>query len=159
MLSRKTLFEFSAEPFLLYVGVLRELVESTFRTSIADPALESRALIGAHELLENALLRATGKVFRFQVDMVFSEPPYIELSTRNTASDWDRAMVQRVVKELSAAADPAVHYREMMIAIANQVDSGCLGLGRIRAEAGMELSCEVVDETISVFARLTLSSS
>jgi hypothetical protein len=151
-----SVLDVTAEAKQAIVSPLREFVTDFFGIAINDLDKASRIEVACHELLENAIKGATAGTFTFRAQITPGPEPVIELRTSNRASGWDIAMLQRVVRELRSAANPLQHYLQMMALTAGQTEGSGLGLGRIRAEANMEIGCEAQGDIVSVFARMTL---
>jgi hypothetical protein len=79
----------------------------------------------------------------------------VAIDTRNRAREEQATSLQRRLDEIAAAPDAAEHYQLLMRRTVKQSEGSGLGLGRIRAEADMSLSCRVLADIVHVYARAT----
>jgi hypothetical protein len=146
-------------PDLDFVGKVRQFVGELTSNSRATGDWTAQIEIAVHEMLENAVKSAS--IGLVKVSMRLLEGPgglEVELRTENRAKDGDLRALEVSVSRAQAAADPFAYYLELMRATVGKESSG-LGLGRIRAEAGMSVFCEVVGDRACVIARGTMGEA
>jgi len=135
---------------------VRRFVSDLFTQVLDDPDLASRIVVATHELLENAASYSLDGRSVVSVSLRRSEGgTEVAIDTQNRASALQAATLQDRIDEIVAAPDPASHYQELMRRTARQPGGSGLGLGRVRAEADMSLSCRVAADTVFVSARAT----
>jgi len=70
----------------------------------------------------------------------------------NRAAARDVDGVRVALDELRAARDPEQHYQVLMRRSVHRTDGSGLGLGRVRAESGMDVSYEIHEDEVHVRA-------
>ena len=151
-----TYFELRFEPSLDQVSIVRQFVGEFYQRVLDDPDLVSRVALAAHELLENAVKYANGGSSQIRMEVHNSaHAPRVEVITRNQAMpDHARVLLARI-DEMTAAPDASGYYQALLRKSAKSVAMGGLGLGRIAAEAEMELTGSFEDHVVEVRASAT----
>lgn len=151
---RNARFELCFSPDATSIPLVRRFVLDFYAQVLRDAELASRLCMAAHELLENAVSYSTDGRPRLVIDVQHAEGAFdVVISTENRAGATDVEVLQRRLEALAAAPDPAAHYYALMRESARRKTGSGLGLGRVRAEADMELSCQVEEGTVRVYAR------
>lgn len=154
--NERAFFEMSFCPSLEFVSLVRRFIGTFYLHVLGDADLASRVALATHELLENAVKYSSdGEANIRLVIAALTTHPMIELRTRNRTSPGQAAALARNIQEMNALKDPFNSYQTLMRRSANSGVTGGLGLGRIAAEAEMEVSCDVHDDMVEVFARTT----
>ena len=131
----------------------RKFVSDLLDSIRVDADATSRVALATHELLENTLRHS--KDGRARLALVLDETQdgwRIAVRLCNRA-DKDRIDdVRRRVESLASAEDPMPVYLALMLESAQREDGSGLGLARIRAEADMQLSCDVDGDLVTIVA-------
>jgi hypothetical protein len=146
-------------PDLDFVGKVRQFVGDLTSNSRATGDWKAQIEIAVHEMLENAVKSTSQGLVK--VSMRLLEGPAgleVELRTENRARANDLRALQSSVDKAQSAADPFAYYLELMRETVGKENSG-LGLGRIRAEAGMSVACEIEGDRACVIARGTMGDA
>jgi hypothetical protein len=176
-----TSFELAIAPDQTLVATVRRFVGELCARVLDDPDITSRVIVATHELLDNAVRHASTpwSVFgdtsalgstnvlamtRSSADALahtttirvelerHSDDVGVVIQTRNRI-DADRGrMLKRLFEEMQAASDRAAFYREL-IGRAARMDGWGLGLGRVYAEAGMDLTRRLEDDIVVIRAQ------
>ena len=100
--------------------------------------------MAAHELAENTAKYSTAAEVWLEIEIVEANGAYaVKIRTRNHTSPERLSDVARRVEELALADDPSAHYDQLLEQSLGRQGVSGLGLARIRAEAGLVLSCSV----------------
>lgn len=134
--------EFSFQPNPELVSVVRRFLAEFYERMLQDRETVARIGLAAHELLENAIKYAQTGETRIGV-RIWTEGhhAFVTICTENRASHENVEAVKQAVEEVQSAADPFVHYLDMMHRSSKLVHGSGLGLARIRAEAEMDVGC------------------
>jgi hypothetical protein len=121
----------------------------TERMALAlDMDTRSRVSMAAHELFENAIKFSNDGHARLHVQIEQS-PFCVSIVTTNRTDHQNRQTIVEL-SERMASASPMEHYLRLM----KSSQRGGLGIGRVAAEAEMHVTIEVVDNIVTVKARL-----
>jgi anti-sigma regulatory factor (Ser/Thr protein kinase) len=134
------------------ISLVRRFIESFF-TYYLDEESAYRIGLATHELIDNAVRCAAPGQISFCIET--SEDALV-IHTRNRAGAGDIAVLERAIAEMGDHCDPLAHYVSLMDRTAGCGRTSGLGLGRIRAEANMTLSCETEADMVWVRARMPL---
>ena len=148
--SPDTYFEMSFAPSIELVSVVRRFVGTFYERALASPELAQRAALAAHELLENAVKYSTDGETTIRMDVQRHPRPKVVIRTRNRASPANAENLRARLAELNASSDITQHYMTLLrrsVKIANSEGRGGLGLGRIAAEADMDLTVSIDEAT------------
>ena len=146
-------FQVSFRPSLTLVSTVRRFTEQFYARMLDDRALSSRVALATHELLENAVAYATDGETSVRVEL---EADAVAVKTWNRAAPARLADLVERIDRLNAAPDPDAYYRQAIEETARRTDGSGLGLVRVRAEAEMAVTCEVVDDRVCIQARARL---
>ena len=155
----RTEVSFSLERSHSLAGKIANWLIDFCQMTIGDRETTSRLHMAAHELVENVLkYGSTPEVgLDFELERNAGES-IVRLRTRNTAAPEQLAEVMRRVTELRAAVDPVAYYDRLIRSTASVIGMSGLGLARIRAEAGLDVSCSVQGREVSIVVQATVRS-
>ena len=132
-------------------SIVRRFVEESFENLVEDPDVVHRVSLAVHELLENAAKYAvggkTGLSVHFEID-----GPCASIKVTNQATPDNIARLQACVAEIQAAAEPFVHYQNLMRKTVGIAQESGLGLARIRAEGELNLSLNIDGSMVTIVA-------
>lgn len=132
----------------LVVDVCSEYIESFDTTHQLVTAVQ--------ELLENLVkyseLGAAALDFEL---LVVDGQPTVRIGTMNRASAAHLSEAQQILERVISAPDPLELFQSLVSSSGDRKGSG-LGLVRLRAEAGLELSYTVSDDRLEIEARRTV---
>ena len=137
------------------VSTIRRFVTALYERLIQDPEGISRVALAVHELVENAVKYSQGGSTGLRVE-VFERGGSlgVAVTTRNMASREHAGVLRTMLEELNRGTDPFEAYHQAMLRSLTDEDSSRLGLARLRAEAGMQLSIEEgLDGELALVAR------
>lgn len=134
---------------------IREFLANTYGPLIRDTQAESVITLAAHELVENIIkYGANGpRSLTVQLDGRKRE---VHLVTENEATPGQISRLRTKMDRICESEEPEALYDQFIAESAELEDESGLGLIRIRAEADMDLSYEVVGNTVRIQATLRL---
>jgi hypothetical protein len=145
-------FGLQLQPQPRMVSVVRRFVEESFEKMVGDPEAVHRVSLAVHELLENAAKYAvgdkTGLTVRF--DGKGAGGASIKLTNQTTPEHVER--LRACIEAIQAAAEPFVHYQNLMRKTFGVEEESGLGLARIRAEGELKLSLEIRGNMVTIVA-------
>ena len=145
--------EIFLKPSVRFVSLARRFVYDVYTDILKDTELAWRLGMATHELLENAVKYASdgAMTLRITTERV-REQEMLVLSVSNTASPANAQILAGAFEEMGRYEKMSDYY-EMLVKRASEREEGSgLGLGRIRMEASMSLSCEVNDNVVCIKA-------
>src|SRR5262245_57772464 len=146
--------ELTFAPSLELVSLVRRLVAAVAEQVLTEPDLVSRIGLAAHELVENAIKYSGGGEITVYLEVAgAARPNQVTLRTRNRVSTAHAATLANNIAEIAASRDPATFFQTLMERSLRTGKPGGLGLGRIAAEAEMQLSCVRTGDVVEVAAR------
>jgi hypothetical protein len=132
-------FEMSFCPSLDLVSVVRRFVGAFYEHVLTDRELASRVALAAHELLENAVKYSIDGETSIRMDVLGHGE--ITIRTRNRANADHARVLESRLRALAASGDPDAFYQSLFRSSVGKPDQrGGLGLGRVAAEAEMDLT-------------------
>lgn len=144
-------FGLQLQPQPRMVSVVRRFVAESCEKMVGDPTTVHRVSLAVHELLENAAKYAvgekTGLTVRFESD---GSGASIRLTNQTTPEHVAR--LRASVEAIQSAAEPFLHYQNLMRRSFGVVEESGLGLARIRAEAELKLSLEIRGNMVTIVA-------
>jgi hypothetical protein len=145
-------FRFPAEPG--FVSILRRFVSDFCAQRLGCPEAAQRVALTTHELLENAVMYSRNGKSTLRVEVRTEGPrAIVSLRTHNQATAEDIEALEGRLREIHEATDPAAYYQMVMRQSSRLRDRSGLGLARIRAEAGSQMSFErESDDSVTVLA-------
>ncbi|MDF2693332.1 MAG: hypothetical protein K0S65_1715 [Labilithrix sp.] len=130
------------------VATVRRFVGELCVRVLIDPDVTSRVVIATHELLDNAVRHAAGDASGIRVELArFGEEVGVVIVTRNRIDEVHGRVLQGVLDEMHTSADRETFYRDLLGRVARMDGSG-LGLARVFAEAGMNVSSRREEDVV-----------
>jgi hypothetical protein len=147
-------FELSFSPNARLVSTVRRFVSSFYADALESADFTSQLALAAHELLENAVRYSADSKTSIRIG-IKRTPSGVRatIETHNRAPAASIASLRAMVDEIAAAPDPDAHYQLLMRRSAKRTDGSGLGLGRVRAEGGMAISCQIDNDAVRVRAQ------
>jgi two-component sensor histidine kinase len=145
--------ELMFRPNVDLVSIVRRFVTEFYHCVFVDPETSSRLALATHELLENAVKYSTTGETRLRVQVGRNVRPCpVSIRTWNDANPAQIEVLGEIFGALNAAQDAFAYYQQQMHQTVHREDGSGLGLARIRAEADMNLKCEVTGSTVCIVA-------
>ena len=144
-------FGLQLQPQPRMVSIVRRFIEESFEKMVADPDAVHRVSLAVHKLLENAAKYAVGDKTDLTVRFESNGPAArIKLTNQSTSEHIER--LRASIGAIQAAAEPFVHYQNLMRGTLGTEAGSGLGLARIRAEGEFSLSLEVDGSMVTIVA-------
>jgi anti-sigma regulatory factor (Ser/Thr protein kinase) len=144
--------ELSFAPSIELISIVRRFVGHFFELALASAETSARLAMAVHELLENAVKFSVDGDSSIRVDMTPQDGvTEVLVSTRNRATSEDIEALEDVFRMLEASGSPMAFYIKLMER-STRSELSQLGIGRVCAEAGMQMSVARVDDVITVKA-------
>ena len=152
--SEDALFELRFQPSVALVSTVRRFVTDFYRELFLDADVSHKLAMATHEMLENTVHYSIDRRSELVISLHRVGTQYVvTIRTKNRASDERLHKVRCALDEVVSAEDPGALYNELVRRAAKRRDGGSgLGLGRIRAEADLELSYAIEGDTVVVTA-------
>lgn len=144
-------FGLQLQPQPRMVSVVRRFVEESFEKMVGDADAVHRVSLAVHELLENAAKYAVGDQTGLTVHFD-AQGPTASIKLTNQTTPEHIARLRACIDAIQAAAEPFVHYRNLMRSTCSMDAESGLGLARIRAEGELNLSLEIRGNTVTIIA-------
>jgi hypothetical protein len=126
---------------------------------LGDAEVTSRMTLATHELLENAVRYSSDGNTSIRIGVQRADDVVlVTIDTRNRAPTEHIQVLCGTLDEIAAAPDPAQHYQTMMRRSSKHREGSGLGLGRIRAEGGMEMAYRVDGDIVFLRAHARFSA-
>lgn len=146
--------ELSFSPTVRLVTTVRRFVENFYNEVLGDADVTARLTLATHELLENAVRYSLDGHTSIRIGVERRDGNvHVSIDTKNRAPSEHIQTLSVILDEIARATDPGEHYQEMMRRSSLQAQGSGLGLGRIRAESGMQMSYRVEGDLVSLTAR------
>ena len=134
------------------VATVRRFVGELCVRVLVDPDITSRVVVATHELLDNAVRHAVSDASGIRVEVArFGEEVGVVILTRNRIDDDRSRMLQGLLDTMHSSADRGAFYCDLLARAARKEGAG-LGLGRVYAEAGMNVSSRREQDVVIVRA-------
>jgi hypothetical protein len=135
------------------ISALRHFIEEYLERTVHDADITARVTMAAHELLENAIQGSIGPRIDLRMGITVRNPDIrVIIETKNEALRDEHDVARALIDELSNAVDANDQYLDLMKrSLARKQGSG-LGLGRIRSEAQMSLTCAMAGKFTTIRA-------
>ena len=142
--------EVGFSPTIALISVVRTFV-SDFYARVLSSNLREMVAMATHELLENAVKYAIDDRATLRIDVEHREPAdRVSIRIRNRSAPANIQPLREVLARMREQPDPLAHYVALMHETAKRKHGSGLGLARIRAEAGMELSLELEGDVVCI---------
>jgi hypothetical protein len=155
--THEAFFELRFSPDVALVASIRRFVGDFYVRLLGNADVAQGLAMATHEMLENAVSYSYDQRSEFRISVRRGvDAAYVALETKNRATPDRMDLVRRALDEVVGATDPAKLYLDQMRRAAKRRDGGSgLGLGRIRAEADLELAYEIDGDLLTLTARGT----
>jgi two-component sensor histidine kinase len=152
-MSEKPTLDFGLElrPQPRMVSVVRRFVAESFEKMVGDPTAVHRVSLAVHELLENAAKYAVGEKTGLAVHFA-GDGSGASIRLTNQTTPEHIARLRACIESIQSAAEPFVHYQNLMRRSFGVTEESGLGLARIRAEAELKLSLEIRGNMVTIVA-------
>ncbi len=146
-------------PTLRLVTVVRRLVRDLFSEILYDADATASVAMAAYELLENTVKYSIDGASRLtiQVDEEATGRRVL-VETSNTSRPSDVARVEELVRRM-AVEDPMQEYVALMGETVSCAEGSGLGIARLRAEAGLRMSCRMEGRSLVIAAEMFVPTS
>jgi hypothetical protein len=145
--------ELTFSPNVELISVVRTFVKQFYDRVLEDADLTWRLALAAHELLENAVKFAVDNTTRLHLQVQREQAAVVvRIMTKNRASAETIEGLHETIRGIRASADPVAHYQTMMRASIRRASGSGLGLGRIQAEAMLQLEYSVDGDAVELRA-------
>lgn len=115
--------------------------------------LSGKVALATHELLENAVAYASDGLAGVHIEV--TDDNLLVRTWNRTSPDHLAALIARI-DEMNRVEDPDEYYQLMLNKTAYRTDGSGLGLARVRAEAEMTVTYEVVRDQLHIKASAPL---
>ena len=150
--------EITLKPSVRFISLARRFVYDAYTDILKNPDLAWRLGMATHELLENAVKYASDGAMTLRITTETHDgKDNLVLSVSNRTTPENAKTLAVAFAEMAKYDSPSDYY-EMLVQRAAERDLGSgLGLGRIRMEASMTLSCQVDNDMICIRAVTPIS--
>ncbi|MCW5835279.1 MAG: ATP-binding protein [Labilithrix sp.] len=148
-----TAFELSVWPDPTIIASVRRFVAELCGRVLADGDITARVVVATHELLDNAVRYATRDASRIRVELHHLDRDVgVVIATKNRIDEDRGRELRRRLDEMRASSDRGAYYRALLRRAAEGVEGAGLGLGRVHAEAGLDVSGRFDDDSVLIRA-------
>ncbi|MBX3198054.1 MAG: ATP-binding protein [Labilithrix sp.] len=145
-----TAFELSVSPDPTLIASVRRFVAELCGRVLADGDITARVVVATHELLDNAVRYATRDASRIRVELHhLGADVGVVIVTKNRLDEDRGRDLRRLLDDMKASSDRRAYYTALMRRVA---DGAGLGLGRVHAEAGLDLSGRFEEDSVLIRA-------
>jgi len=136
------------------LGSIVQIVTDFCRNVVDDQETHFAFQLAAYELIENLVKYSSGERVIVRVE-VESTPlgPNIVLATENEATSERLSDVNARLHAAESAADPIVHFDQLVQESLASPGESRLGLGRLRAEGDLVVTHTINNETLRIEVR------
>lgn len=155
-----THLDLSFSPDVAVVSAVRRFVMDFYRVlGIDEPAIGNLGL-ATQELTENAIKFSSDGEPRLRIELAtFGDHSMLTVRTQNRASPGNLLVLEKVFQDLRTASDPRAHYHAQLRKASSGGNPHCVGLARIRSDAGMMLELTVTGDVVFIEARARLAKA
>ena len=136
---------------------MRRFVGDLCLRVLEDPDVTSRVVVAAHELFDNAIRHASEGESQLHVEVsrlgVALDEGEIVLATANAIAADRALLLSSFLEEIAASTDRGAFYQSLLRRVGRSEIPIGLGLGRIHAEAELDITGGVVDGVARIAAR------
>lgn len=145
--------ELKFSPCVELITVVRTFVKDFYEHVVKDPELTWRLALATHELLENAVKFSTDNTTSLQVEVTRSATDIkVNIATRNRASPDQVTRLHEMFDEMKQVPDAFQYYQQLIRRTSKQTTGSGLGLGRVRAEALLNLGYSIDGDLVELKA-------
>jgi len=145
--------EVGFSPTISLISLVRTFVSDFYARVLSGNVCEMVAM-ATHELLENAVKYVTDDRATLRVDVENHESwDRVQVRIRNRSTPVNIASLRAVMGRINETTDYMAHYVTLMRETSKREHGSGLGLARIRAEGGMELTVDVDGDLVSILAQ------
>lgn len=147
-----TSLQLNGPPAIRLISSTRRFVQDLCAT-LVDPETSSRVALAAHELMENLAKHSNAGPtdLTIEVGEVRGETRIL-LRTSNRATPQQRDELERMLKLVCSGEEPMTMYLSVIADSLQREEGSGLGLARIRAEAGMDLTYSIAGDEVTIAA-------
>ena len=147
---RQACFALRIEPVWEMIDPVREFLLRFLSDTLKDEALGAQVCVAAHELMENAVKYSQEDWIAVETTL---QPGRLMVAVENPAHPAHLPVLLAEVRAAQAAPDPMAYLQQKIRAACERQDGkSCVGLARVRCEAGMSLDCQVRGGVVRVVA-------
>ena len=151
--------ELSFSPNLSLIATVRRFVGEFYQRVLGDEEVASRLVVATHELLENAVRYSADGQSSIRIGVRREgDEVHVAIDTRNKTKPDHREELVKLLDEMKASPDRLSFYQSLMRRSAKRTEGSGLGLGRIHAESEMDLSCDLIEDIVSLRAEARFQS-
>ena len=147
-------FQVSFRPNVRLVSTVRRFTEEFYQRMLGDHEISEKVALATHELLENAVAYASDDETGVRVELTGE---HLVVKTWNRTSPERLESLKSAIDEMNSVDDADAYYQVMMKKTAYRTDGSGLGLARIRAEAEMAITYEVMTDRVCIEARTVVT--
>jgi hypothetical protein len=145
--------ELSFSPNVSLVSTVRRFVGEFYGKVLKDDSVASRLVVATHELLENAVRYSSDGQSAIRIGVrPDGSNVQVTIDTRNKTNPDHRSELMTLLSEMSGAASRDSFYQVLLRRTVKRKEGSGLGLGRIHAEAELDLSCRLDGEIVHLRA-------
>jgi hypothetical protein len=149
--------EVSLKPSIVFISLARRFIYDAYADILKDSDLAWRLGMATHELLENAVKYSTDGSMTLRITIV-PQPSnrLLVLTVKNRTDAKNAEILKMAFEEMEQFKSPAQYYAAILERAAVRTEGSGLGLGRIRMEASMSLSCHLEDNVVCLQASIPI---
>jgi hypothetical protein len=151
-------FRMEVSVVIPHLTAIRRFVNEVVASVVRDEGLASRLALTTHELLENAVKYTVNPKRPVTLQLCAMENRQMRVTVLNASSQPLYVSLKERIHQISEAPDPMAYYQRLILESMELAAGSGLGLGRLRAEAQMELGCELVGDMLAVTACTTIGA-
>jgi hypothetical protein len=145
--------EVGFSPTISLISLVRTFVSDFYDRVLSGNVCDMVAM-ATHELLENAVKYGVDERATLRVDVANEElTDRVSVRIKNRSTPANIESLRAVLGRIKEQPDPLAHYVTLMRETSKREHGSGLGLARIRAEGGMELTLEVDGDSVSILAQ------
>jgi len=145
-------------PNLAVVSIVRRFILQFYERANLSGETSAMLALATHELLDNAVLYSVDGETKLRVQVLGagSEDGEVTIDTWNRTDPENHSVVENAITELNDAEDAQQMYQNLLLRASRRTGGSGLGLVRIKAEVGMEVTSEHDGEFLHIHAQAKL---